>query len=158
MLKLLLWSLAGLVAFFVVIQAVPYGRQHTNPPARVEPTWDSPQTRALAARACYDCHSNETMWPWYSNVAPISWLVQSDVDRGRMELNFSAWDNPPKEPGESAEKVLESEMPMWYYTAAQPKAALPVEETQALIRGLEATLGTESRTGEREAGNRERRR
>jgi len=142
MLRLLPWSLLGLVALFAVIQAVPYGRQHTNPPARIEPTWDSPQTRALAVRACYDCHSNETVWPWYSSVAPVSWLVQSDVDRGREEMNFSTWDRPPKEPGESAEKVLEGEMPMWYYTAAQPKAALTVEETQALIHGLEATLGT----------------
>jgi hypothetical protein len=62
--------LLGAVALFALIQVVPYGRSHTNPPVQSEPKWDSPQTRALAVRACYDCHSNETTWPWYTNVAP----------------------------------------------------------------------------------------
>ena len=61
----------------------------TNPPVVSEPKWDSPQTRTLAKRACFDCHSNETVWPWYSNVPPISWLVVSDTVRGRASLNFS---------------------------------------------------------------------
>src|SRR5574340_945670 len=71
------------LAGFLLIQLVPYGRNHTNPPVTGEPRWDSPQTRALAARACFDCHSNETKWRWYSNIAPISWLIQRDVDSGR---------------------------------------------------------------------------
>jgi len=60
------WALAALVALFLLVQAVPYGRSHTNPPVTAEPRWDTPQTRALAARACFDCHSNLTKWPWYS--------------------------------------------------------------------------------------------
>jgi len=67
--------LGVLVGLLVVIQFVPYGRAHTNPPVAQEPIWDSPQTRELARRACFDCHSNETMWPWYSNIAPISWIA-----------------------------------------------------------------------------------
>lgn len=72
------WSLLGFIAIVILIQAVPYGRDHLNPPVRAEPQWDSPRTRELSARACFDCHSNETVWPWYSNIAPISWLIESD--------------------------------------------------------------------------------
>jgi hypothetical protein len=84
------FALAG-AAFFLPIQAVPYGRSHGNPPTTAEPRWDSPLTRELAARACFDCHSNLTSWPWYSNIAPVSWLIQRDVDGGRGSLNFSEW-------------------------------------------------------------------
>jgi hypothetical protein len=59
-----------------------YGRDHSNPPVRIEPRWDRARTRELAVRACFDCHSNQTRWPWYSHVAPISWLVQHDVEEG----------------------------------------------------------------------------
>ena len=86
------WGIAALLMTALVVQVIPYGRDHTNPPVAAEPLWDSPQTRDLAVRACFDCHSNETEWPWYSNVAPISWLVQRDVEEGREELNFSEWD------------------------------------------------------------------
>src|SRR5581483_3383715 len=113
--KILRWIGIALVVVLVAIQLVPYGRRHTNPPGRVEPAWDSPGTRALAVRACYDCHSNETHWPWYTNVAPISWLVQRDVDEGRRELNFSEWNRAQKEAREAAETVRKHEMPPWYY-------------------------------------------
>ena len=102
MAKMLRWMLAAMAVALLAIQLAPYGRDHTNPPARREPAWDSPQTRSLAARACFDCHSNETVWPWYSNVAPFSWLVQRDVDKGRKDLNFSEWDRAQEEASESA--------------------------------------------------------
>ena len=79
--------LAGLV-LFGLIQLVPYGRNHQNPPVVQEPTWADADTRVIAQRACFDCHSNETMWPWYTNIAPFSWLVQRDVEEGRSKLNF----------------------------------------------------------------------
>ena len=82
------------VVLLVVIQAVPYGRNHTNPPLRAEPKWDSARTRQLAVDACFACHSNQTRWPWYSSVAPVSWLTQHDVEDGRRILNFSEWDRP----------------------------------------------------------------
>lgn len=135
------WGLPGLVVLSVIIQAVPHGRNHTNPPVRTEPTWDSRQTRALTVRACYDCHSNQTKWPWYASIAPISWLIQRDVDEGRTKLNFSEWNRPQEEPEEAAESVQEGEMPPWYYTLFQPKAKLSPAERQTLIQGLAATLG-----------------
>ncbi len=76
------WSLVALLSVLVLIQVVPYGRDHANPPVRAEPAWNSARTRELAVRACFDCHSNETIWPWYSNLAPASWLVQRDVKKG----------------------------------------------------------------------------
>jgi hypothetical protein len=125
---------AGLL---VVIQILPFGRDHTNPLVRKEPAWDAPGTRELAVRACFDCHSNQTVWPWYAHVAPISWLVQRDVHEGRRELNFSEWDRSQKEARESADTVRKGSMPPWYY----PWARLDAAERQALIRGLESTLG-----------------
>lgn len=73
------WVLGTLLVLLLAIQLVPYGRDHTNPPVVAEPAWDSPATRALFVRACADCHSNQTVWPWYSHVAPVAWLVAHDV-------------------------------------------------------------------------------
>jgi hypothetical protein len=132
--------LVVVLALGIAIQAVPYGRQHTNPPVRSEPGWDTPETRRLAARACFDCHSNETVWPWYSHVAPISWLVQRDVDEGRRALNFSEWNRPQREARESAKTVREGEMPPWAYTIRSSSARLSAVEKQALAGGLATTL------------------
>ena len=133
-------GLGVLVFLFAVIQIVPYGRDHGNPPVRQEPAWDSPATRALAVDACFDCHSNQTSWPWYSNIAPVSWLIQRDVDSGRPALNFSEWDLE-QEGGDAAEKVQEKEMPPAWYGWLHPKARLSSDERQALIRGFEAMFG-----------------
>ena len=141
---LLRWGGIGLgvlVLLFAVIQAIPYGRDHSNPLVRQEPAWNSPETRALVVDACYDCHSNQTAWPWYSNVAPVSWLAQRDVDNGRSTLNFSEWDRPQHGADESAEKVQEKEMPPTYYGWLHPKARLSSAERQALIQGLQAMFG-----------------
>lgn len=132
-----------LLVLLVVIQVVPYGRSHTNPPVTAEPAWDAPGTRELAVRACFDCHSNETVWPWYTNVAPMSWLVQRDVDEGRAELNLSEWDRPWEEAGEAAETVRGGEMPPGAYTLIHPDARLTDSELQQLAAGLAATLGGE---------------
>src|SRR6187401_216218 len=82
------WIALTLLIAFGLIQLVPYGRDHSNPPGR-QIAWDSARTEQLMADACMDCHSNQTQWPWYSNVAPISWLVQHDVNEGRGRLNLS---------------------------------------------------------------------
>jgi mono/diheme cytochrome c family protein len=145
--RALRWLGIGLVAALLILQLVPYGRRHTNPAGRVEPRWDAPATRTLAVRACFDCHSNETVWPWYSHVAPISWLAQRDVDEGRRKLNFSEWDGPQKEAHESAKTVRKGEMPPWFYVPVHPDARMTPAETQALIAGLEATLGTKGKKG-----------
>lgn len=131
-----------LVALFVVAQAVPYGRSsHSNPPTTAEPRWDSPQTRALAKRACFDCHSNLTTWPWYSSVAPVSWLVQRDVDGGRSQFNFSEWDKPQDvSAGDLVDAIRSGSMPPWFYKIPHPTARLTKAEQDALVRGLAATL------------------
>lgn len=135
----------GLLALFILIQLVPYGRDHENPPVTAEPQWDSPQTRELAQRACFDCHSNQTQWPWYSNVAPVSWLVQHDVDEGREKLNLSEWDKPQREGHEAVEVIEEGEMPMAIYLPLHPEAKLSPEETQQLIKGLQVSVVEPSR-------------
>ncbi len=136
---------AGLAALLLLAQLVPYGRAHTNPAVRAEPTWDSPKTRELFGRACADCHSNQTEWPWYSHVAPVSWLVQHDVEEGRGKLNVSEWDRPQDEAGEAAEAMQEGEMPMPIYTWMHGHARLTDAERAALIAGLQATFGSEGR-------------
>lgn len=134
-------SLVVLGSLFVVLQLVPYGRERTNPPVVREPAWNSPRTRELFLRACVDCHSNETAWPWYSRVAPVSWLVVSDVDEGREHLNVSEWHREQRHAHEAAEMVREGKMPLWFYTPLHPRARLAPAERDELIRGLAATLG-----------------
>ena len=131
----------GIPVLLLVIQLVPYGHAHTNPPVRREPAWDAPVTLDLARQACFDCHSNETVWPWYSSVAPFSWLIQSDVDRGRRRLDFSEWDRPQRTTDRASQSVGSGRMPPWYYTVLHPAARLADADRQALILGLEQTLG-----------------
>lgn len=138
---------------FGLAQLVPYGHNHTNPPVLQEPNWDSPQTRALVKRACFDCHSNETVWPWYSNIAPMSWLVQRDVSEGRRTLNFSEWNRPQGKPDEAVEAVREGKMPPIQYWIIQSKARLTPAEREALARGLEATLRQSSIPPRRSGGD-----
>ena len=133
--------LAGVAVLLLSSQLVPYGRDHSNPPVAREPRWDKPRTRELAVRACFDCHSNETRWPWYSHIAPASWLLQWDVDEGRRVVNYSEWHRPSEEASESAETVIEGEMPPWYYVMLHPRARLTAEEKDELVRGLTATFG-----------------
>jgi len=143
--KITLWVVAGLLVGFAAIQLVPYGRDHTNPRVTAEPAWDSPRTRELAKQACFDCHSNETVWPWYSNIAPVSWLVTWDVDGGRKRLNFSEWPQLPAGGAaavgaEAADKVDGGEMPPLQYKLIHGGARLSDAEKQELVAGLSATL------------------
>ena len=130
----------GGLGLLALIQLLPYGRDHTNPPVVAEPAWDSTETRELAVRACFDCRSNETVWPWYSNIAPMSWVLQRDVDEGREHLNFSGWQRE-QEGEEAAETVDEGTMPPGNYLLTHPEARLDDVENAALIAGLGATFG-----------------
>jgi hypothetical protein len=125
------------------LQLVPYGRDHSNPAVVREPEWDSPRTRELFFRGCKDCHSHETEWPWYSHVAPASWLLQYDVHEGRSHFDVSDWGRPHNEGDEAAEMMREGEMPPWYYLPAHPEARLSQAERDALVAGLIATFGDE---------------
>jgi hypothetical protein len=128
----------------VLIQFVPFGHTHTNPPQTGEPMWNSPETRVLIHRACFDCHSNETVWPWYSNVAPVSWLLQRDVNEGRSHLNFTEWNLPQKHAKDVAAEVKQGDMPLWFYLPLHPGARLTEVEKQALIDGAEKSLGPQA--------------
>lgn len=123
---------------FAALQLVPYGWRHSNPAGTSEPPWPSPSAERLARGACYDCHSNETDWPAYSYVAPMSWLVRRDVDNGREELNFSHWDRDDDEADDAAEAVAEGSMPPGRYTVLHSAARLTDEEERALMAALEA--------------------
>jgi hypothetical protein len=151
----------------IAIQFVPV--EKSNPPVVSEPKWDSPQTKALAERACCDCHSNQTKWPWYANLAPVSWLVVHDVEEGREALNFSEWglnhgsrsereadearEHTENEQGEEdegvevdelVEEVQEGEMPLRKYIIMHPEARLTDAEIQTLITGFKATFSSQA--------------
>ena len=125
----------------VLIQFVPFGHDHSNPPVTKEPPWNSPETRELFHRACFDCHSNQTGWRWYSYVAPASWLVARDVNQGRRHLNFSEWDHPQKHADHVVEEVKNGEMPLWYYLPLHSSAKLSDAEKHALMLAAEESLG-----------------
>ncbi len=143
-LRILLIGVAG----FLLIQLVPYGVD--NPSARDEPAWDSPQTRELAVRACYDCHSNETKVLWFEKVAPVKWYVANHVEEGRAALNFSEWStNAGEAADEAQDAVEEGGMPPSYYTylGLHKDSKLTPAETKALISGLEKTIAADPPAG-----------
>jgi hypothetical protein len=133
--------LLAAVGVFLLLQLVPYGWRHPNPPVTQDAPWPSVRARALAKAACYDCHSNESKWPVYSYVAPLSWLVRRDVVEGRGRLNFSTWDRGEREAHEGAETVEEGSMPPRQYTLLHPDAKLSAAEKAELIAALEALDG-----------------
>ena len=140
--KLKTKAVLTIVGLSVLIQFVPYGRDHTNPEVLSEPRWDSPRTKELFMRVCGDCHSNETKWPWYSSIAPVSWLVAYDVHEGREHFNVSMWGVQEENEGdEAAEEVREGEMPPFGYLLAHPEARLDEAEKRELIDGLVRTFG-----------------
>ncbi len=136
------WAGALLSFALVAIQFVPVER--TNPPVESEVP-ASPEARAVLRRACYDCHSNETVWPWYSRIAPVSWLVADDVHEGREELNFSTWNRrSPKAQAKALhecwEEVEEGEMPLWFYVPLHPEARLSPQD-MAVLKSWSQSMG-----------------
>jgi hypothetical protein len=134
-----------------LMRLVPYGRDHTNPPVTGEPAWPSVEARAIAVRACFDCHSNQTTWPWYSNIAPLSWAIQRDIDQGRAKLNFSEWNLPQEGADNGAELVTRGEMPPIHYSIIHPEAQLSAAEKQTLVAAL-AAFGGDGRGGRSASG------
>ncbi len=137
-------GLLGLVVAFVLIQFVPYGHAHDNPPVTKALTFDSPRTEQLFSDACGDCHSNLTSWPADSYVAPFSWLVQRDVEEGRGILNVSEWDRAEQEAGEVGEAITEGEMPPLQYKIMHSSARLSDTEKQELADGLAASIANDT--------------
>ena len=126
----------GALGVGVLIQLVTFER--TNPP--VEGEVEAPaEVKTLLRRACYDCHSNETVWPWYSQVAPASWLLHRDVVEGRRHLNFSTWtklapDRQAKKLDEVVDELGEGGMPPWFYLPLHSEAKLTPAEKDALVQ------------------------
>ena len=148
---LLIFSI--LILVLGAAQLVPYGRFHTNPPDGAVATFDSPRTRALAERACFDCHSNHTKWPWYASLAPVSWRIQHHVDEGREKLNFTAFDAGSEDmteaAGEASKTITKGEMPPSDYLLMHPEARLTASEKTALAQGLGVSFAAYAEAGEK---------
>ena len=147
--RTLVLALSAFLVVFAAIQLVPFGRSHVNPPDGTLVAFDGPATQQLAKRACFDCHSNRTQWPWYASVAPISWRLQSHVDEGRAKLNFTAFDPSNEKVADAAETITKGEMPPFDYLLMHPEARLTAAEKQALVAGLDRTLAVFAEGGEK---------
>lgn len=139
-------ALGEAAVIFIGLQFIPYGRGYNTPPVKAEPQWNSPQTRELFFRACGDCHSNEVAWPWYGYVAPVSWFIQRDIDKGRAALNVSEWGRPEGNSGDAAETVQNGSMPPRFYAIMRSSATLSASEKETLSQGLVATFGSEHKS------------
>ena len=125
----------ALVVLLVAMQFVPIAR--TNPPVESDVPVAA-ELKAILRRACYDCHSNETRWPWYSRVAPVSWLLANDVKEGRREVNFSVWNQytenrRARKLKEIVEQLEGNKMPQWYYVLVHPEAKLSASDKEMII-------------------------
>lgn len=140
----------GLALIFAVLVAQFVNVERTNPPVDPSTSFEavarpSPETAAAIGRSCRDCHSNQTVWPWYSYIAPVSWLIASDVKEGRAKLNFSQWNIYSPEMsriklGEICEEVKKGEMPPAYYIPMHPEAKITATEVSAICAVPVATL------------------
>lgn len=134
--KIVKWTILLALVVFAVLQLTPLGRDHSNPPTTAEPPWITRASRAIAVESCFDCHSNETRWPWYTDVLPWSWLTERDVERGRAQLNFSEWDQPQPGLATADDTIEDNSMPPWRYLLLHPEARLTDSEKAQLIRAL----------------------
>ena len=150
--------IVGFIVLIALIQFIPV--QHSNPPAADPVVFADPKAEAIAKRACYDCHSNQTTWPWYSYVAPFSWYTINHVEEGRSRLNFSDVAGTLAQPrrgeggegGEqttvaelaehSAETIDRGSMPPSYYTLIHKDAILSAADKATLIAGINQALAS----------------
>jgi hypothetical protein len=135
------WVPIGLMLVFVLLQFIPVER--SNPPVEAEIPAPS-EVRDVLRRACYDCHSNESRWPWYAHVAPVSWLIAHDVEEARDHLNFSTWEAYDEDEQRDHidavwEEVESGEMPLWFYLPLHPEARLSAEDLERLKSWVEFT-------------------
>lgn len=141
------WIVRGLIVFvaaLAAIQLVPVER--ANPP--VESDIAAPdEVKKILRRSCYDCHSNETRWPWYARIAPVSWLIASDVKEGRREVNFSEWNKftggrRARKFKEIVEQLEHEKMPQWYYLLLHPDAKLSPAEKDTILNWAKQALAS----------------
>jgi hypothetical protein len=150
--KFTLWNISiALLVIFIVIQAFRIEKSNPNTdPANdfIAVTQPGAEVSAILKSACYDCHSNNVTYPWYTNIAPFSWWIKDHINEGRDELNFSEWKTysirrMDKKMKEAAEMVDENEMPMYSYTIMHKSASLTKEQKALLL-----TFFNSLRTGE----------
>ena len=129
-------TVAAVALVCALIQLVPMSRN--NPPITQDVAAPAP-VAAILRRACYDCHSNQTRWPWYAHLAPVSWMVTRDVDNGRRHLNFSTWNKYADDPETEIRKlrnidkaIHNDSMPQWYYLPAHSEARLSEADRQVI--------------------------
>ncbi|HUA68441.1 MAG TPA: heme-binding domain-containing protein [Candidatus Saccharimonadales bacterium] len=138
------WCFIGAVALFAALQIA--NPSHTNPPVKTDflTVMDPPpKITAMFRSACYDCHSNETRWPWYSYVAPVSWQVAQDVRGGRKHVNLSEWpeDKPDlarKKLKDMSDEIDDDDMPLGKYTLIHADARLTEAQRNELTQWLDA--------------------
>ena len=142
--KFLKWIFVALVVAFALLQLTNPAR--TNPPVAndlMATNPPSPQIATMLRAACYDCHSYETRWPWYSRVAPMSWLIANDVNDGRREMKFSEWPNndpmrAAKRLEDMSEEIGEGDMPPKKYTMIHADARLTDNQRKELTEWLDS--------------------
>jgi cytochrome c553 len=130
--------LGALLGVFGLIQLVPYGHDHTDPPVTAPFKWTSTQAEAIAKRSCYACHSNQSNWWWAIKIAPFSWLAQHDISVGRARVNFSEWNGGLSSQG--LQYALANGMPPLQFTLLHPGATLSAAEKQQLVAGFQQSL------------------
>jgi hypothetical protein len=134
------------------IQFVPVKGVGVNPPQRYN-IGAPPQVEALMRRACFDCHSNETRWPWYAKLAPSSWLMIRDVKKGRSRMNFSEWGDAEEseralDRENSRDQIADGTMPPWFYLPMHPEARLSAQEKETLKGWLAPPKASASKAAE----------
>ena len=135
--RIIIGGIVALVGGFILLQLLPI-EDAGNPPVIREPLWDSPETRQLADAACYDCHSNNTTYPWYSNIQPMGWLLANHIKEGKAELNFNEFGSYSERRQQSklksiAGQVKENEMPLASYTMLHKNARLTKHQKALII-------------------------
>jgi hypothetical protein len=151
--KIIKWLMIALVCLFILIQLKRPAR--TNPAVDPSQTIEartqmSPQVSAIVGRACRDCHSNKTEWPWYTNVAPVSWWITDHVNTGRNKLNLSEWgkfdrDRQDKKLRQICDEVEDGAMPLSSYLPLHPNAKLSEQDKKTLCDWTSAERGRPSR-------------
>lgn len=162
-LKMLKWTSVAVAALLIAAQFVRPAR--TNPPIDETRTMQAhaqvaPQVAAIFERACRDCHSHQTRWPWYSRVAPVSWFVIDHVNHGRQHLNFDDWASAESHGSKDSQALLDSickevqggRMPLASYTLLHPRAKLSEKEIKIICQwATSERRRLASQTGEKTA-------
>jgi len=161
--KYLKWSAFALMMLLLVLQFFQINK--TNP--EIKPGEDflvinktEASTAKLLKDACYDCHSHETKYPWYTNVVPLSWWIKKHIVKGREELNFSTWATYTAKKAdhkleESIEMLEEKKMPLKSYVIAHSEAKLSADQIKQLSDYFRSQRKTGTENGHKEKSEEE---